>query len=498
MPDKERYDLIRAYKASIDVKTELARYGAHSMGIGRKIVGGEVTDTIALRIYVTKKRPPNELTPSEEIPKTISFLPGNKKVRRRFDVDVIETPMARFEQIDPETNIRPVPGGVSCGIPNHTGTIGGWVWDTTDDTIVMLSNDHVFLHTAGADIIQRGSADGGSSPADKIGEVKRGIPRVTSLLNIVPNTVDCSIGDPDNSDIYDLSVLEIGPAVYAIETPSEGMMVEKFGQTTEHTFGEITDNDWEGMIDGVYYFEDCFRVDARAPSADWSDGGDSGSLVFSQTPIAENPDIKPVVGLHFAGAGTHGIECKIQNVFNRLNLTTLCDGAFGAVLDSVFGIEVHPHGEEAEMEALTSFAARAADRFSPQTFVRKAREKLQVWRPYYGIARDVQSRLKTSKKGCVITDFADQHRAELLTLFAKDGDVRRATLAAIRPLVAAAETTTDVMERKISREDLKRLNKMGRELMRKGSPKLKEALEQLKGLEPDAGVTLGEALEIET
>ena len=497
MPDKDRYDLIRAYKASIDVPAELARYGAHSMGIGRKIVGGEVTDTIALRLYVAKKRPLSELTPFEEIPKTISFLPDNKKVRRRFDVDVIESPMARFEQIDPEANIRPVPGGVSCGIPGSTGTIGGWVWDTTDDTIVMLSNDHVFLHTAGTDIIQRGSADGGSSPADKIGDVKRGIPRVTSILNVVPNIVDCSIGDPDSSDIYDLSVLEIGPAVYAIEAPSEGLMVEKFGQTTEHTFGEITDNDWEGMTVGNYYFEDCFRVDARAPSADWSDHGDSGSLVFSQTPIAENPDIKPVVGLHFAGAGTYGLVCKIQNVFDQLDLTTLCDGAFGAVLDSLFNIEVHPH-EEAEMEALTSLAARAADRFNPQTFVRKTRKKLGVWRPYYGISRDVQKRLQTSKKGRLVADFFDQHRAELLTLFAKDGDVRRATLAAIRPLVAGAETTTDVMERVVTHEDLKRLNKAGRELMRKASPRLKETLEQLKALEPEAGVTLGSALGIET
>jgi hypothetical protein len=493
MSKEETYALLRQYKARVDGRQMLARYGAHSMGIGRKISDGEVTDELALRIYVTKKRVSSELAAGEEVPGTITFQPDFSERRRRLTTDIIETPMARFEPVDPKANIRPVPGGVSCGTPGHTGTIGGWVWDTTDDSIVMLSNDHVYFHTPGVDIIQRGSYDGGSTPADKIGDVKRGIPRSTTTNNIV----DCAIGDPDSSAIYDLRVLEIGPAVYAIDVGVEDMLVEKFGRTTEHTYGEITDADWEGYIDGIYYFVDCLRVDARAPSPDWSDGGDSGSLVFSRTPAIEDSDIKPVVGLHFAGGGTHGIECKIQNVFNQLQLTTLCAGSFETISDSLFETGSEALEDEPRLERLAELAALRATRFSPITLARKERDRRDALRFRRGISRDMQKRLKISKRGRLITEFVDVNRAELLTMFAKDGDVRRSMLAAIRPLVAGAMTTSEVLERKVSKDDIERLERLGKELARKGGPRLQKGLEQLRRLKPDAGVTMARALEID-
>jgi hypothetical protein len=490
------YPLLREFKLGIVPRDSLALWGGHSIGIGRKIVDGEETDQLALRIYVAKKRPSAQLSPREEVPKTISFLPRKAKRRRRLLTDVIETPRARFQPVDPETRIRPVPGGVSGGTAAHTGTIGGWVWDMTDDTIVMLSNDHVFGHTAGVDILQQGAVDGGSLPVDKTGDVKRGIARST----VVNNVVDCAIGDPDSSDIYDLSVLEIGPAVYAIEVPHGDMLVEKYGQTTRHTFGEITDIDWEGLIDGAggpYYFEDCFRVDPVAPTTDWSAGGDSGSLVFSQTPIPDTDGIKPVVGLHFAGGGTHGIECKIQTVFNRLDLTTLCDGACAAFSESLFGAEMEGEVSE-EAEARLRTVSALATRIGPLAFVRKERSKYRARSFYSGISRDIQKRLMTSERGRVITDFVDQNRAELLTLLTTDGDIRRATVAAIRPLVAGATTTTDVLERAVTAEDLERLEKLGRELARKGGPRLQEALERLMALRPEAeGESLARILKIE-
>ena len=108
---------------------------------------------------------------------------------------------------------------------------------------------------------------------------------------------------PDDSDTYDLSVHGIGPAVYATDVGVLNMLAEKHRQTTEHTCGEIQDADWSGTVSGRL-FEDCLYVDIVPPSTDWSAGGDSGSLVFSQTPIESGSSIKPVVGLHFAGGGT--------------------------------------------------------------------------------------------------------------------------------------------------------------------------------------------------
>ena len=77
-----------------------------------------------------------------------------------------------------------------------------------------------------------------------------------------------------------------GPGVYAIATPTLDMLVEKFGQTTHHTFGEITDADLETTSTEGFSFDDQLRIDAVDPSEDWSAGGDSGSIVFAQEPTS--------------------------------------------------------------------------------------------------------------------------------------------------------------------------------------------------------------------
>ena len=166
------YALLREYKATTVTPERLAAMGAHSAGIGRKEVGGKRTNTLALLIYVSRKRPISEL-PSARVPETVTHFSRKAKREFRLPTDVIEAPQPEFE-VDPETRIRPVPGGVSFGVPSVGGTLGGWVWDLTDNSIVSLSNHHVLGHTAGVDIVQQSISDGGSLPADKIGDVKRG------------------------------------------------------------------------------------------------------------------------------------------------------------------------------------------------------------------------------------------------------------------------------------------------------------------------------------
>ena len=488
------YGLLRELKATSLTFDLLPRWGAHAMGIGRKWVAGKKTDQLSLRVYVASKRPEKLLSSEEKVPDHIRFQSRKAKREVRLETDVIETPPAQFE-VDPETRIRPVPGGVSGGIPASTGTIGGWVWDNTDDTMVMLSNHHVFGHTPGLDIMQQGAADGGSLPGDKIGDVKRGIARSATT----PNTVDCAIGDPDSSEFYDLNVLEIGPAVYATEVAILDMLVEKYGQTTRHTFGEVQDVDWSGLVSGLP-FEDCLFVDIVPPSADWSAGGDSGSLVFAQTPIEPDSEIKPVVGLHFAGGGTAGVLCKIQNVFDQLNLTTLCAGAFAAFLDALFEAEtegVVSEGAEERLHVISALAAGGLIRALPPAFVRKERRIERSRYFYKGFARDIQARITGSKRGRIVTDFVDKHRAELLTLLAKDRDVRRATVAAIRPLVAGATTTTEVLERVLTERDIKSLGLLAREVERKSGRKLQATLKMVRALgDKAAGKSLAGILDI--
>ncbi len=250
-----RYSVIRECKAVQVGVGSLSSVGAHSMGIGRKWVEGKPTDTLCIRYYVTTKRPSSKLTSDEVIPDRISFLSHKTAKNAHIETDIIELPQPEFEISNPETALRPVPGGSSAGANGHAGTIGGWVWDATDDTIVMLSNDHVFDHRPGDDIVQPSTSDGGMLPADKIGEVKRGISRSDAAIN----KVDCSIGDPDDRSLCDPHVLDIGPAVFAIDHAEVDMLVEKYGQTSRHTSGEISDADWEGNVSGRSFAE-CFLV----------------------------------------------------------------------------------------------------------------------------------------------------------------------------------------------------------------------------------------------
>jgi hypothetical protein len=83
-------------------------------------------------------------------------------------------------------------------------------------------------------------------------------------------------------------------------------------------------------------------------------------------------------------------------------------------------------------------------------------------------------------------------------LLAFDGDVRRATVAAFRPFVVGATTTTDVLERVLTAEDLRRLDKLAQEVLRKSDPGLTSAFKLVMALRPEAeGKSVAEILRIQ-
>jgi hypothetical protein len=63
------------------------RFGAHSIGIGRKHVGGKRTDSLALIFYVQHKG--DARVP---IPITIAFTPSGHGSSVALPTDVVETP----------------------------------------------------------------------------------------------------------------------------------------------------------------------------------------------------------------------------------------------------------------------------------------------------------------------------------------------------------------------------------------------------------------------
>ncbi|MCZ6508251.1 MAG: hypothetical protein O7A04_09440, partial [Acidobacteria bacterium] len=101
--------------------------------------------------------------------------------------------------VDPTARLdRPVPIGVSTGHPAITaGTIGARVIDS-DNVYYALTNNHVYANqnaaNIGDDVIQPGTYDGGSSPADNIGTLSafKAIVFSTSANNVIDAAIALS------------------------------------------------------------------------------------------------------------------------------------------------------------------------------------------------------------------------------------------------------------------------------------------------------------------
>lgn len=436
--DPALYAALREFKATNrDLR---ARYGAHAWGIGRKEVNGRRTDELVLRFYVERKQPEAALG-SMLVPKQIEFTsPATGRVFT-LGTDVIVRPKGKLDA-DPETKIRPIPGGVSFGTTAHTGTLGGWCWDTTDHTLVALSNSHVLGPDVGKLVRQPGLVDGGL-PEDKIGTTKRVIPLLTAPAI---NTVDCAIAGIDLPSDVLKEVLEIGPALFFTAPAVLDLAVEKFGQTTEHTFGVIVDVDFSGAFEGDLEFDDCIFIDSVAPSTQWANSGDSGSLVFSQTPVSGTS--KPAVGLHFAhpkDMPVSGIACKIQSVFDQLQLTTICNGQITALAERML-----------------------ADPASPP-------------RPFGELPRAIQSQLAASRSGKLLTDALDLHRVEVVQLV-QDPAIQRSLIDAFSPIIAGATNADELLARTVTSADIARLGAAAKLLASRASNPLASVIDQLSKL----------------
>ena len=224
--------------------------------------------------------------------------------------------------------LRPAPGGISCGHRLITaGTLGCLVRGRSaprNARLMILSNNHVLANVnAGPineSILQPGPYDGGHHPADQVAVLER-------FINInfaagASNTVDCATAwawpDRVRRELMYLSggavqLFNVGTTPVA---PTLGMQVGKSGRTTQLTRGSITAI---GVTINVNYgggrvghFIDQIAV--RSPSGDFSQGGDSGSLIWTwdarRAPVA----------LLFAGGGGTTFANRITSVLNALDV----------------------------------------------------------------------------------------------------------------------------------------------------------------------------------
>ncbi len=218
-------------------------------------------------------------------------------------------PTARFD--------RPVPIGVSTGHPAITaGTIGARV--KKGGKVYALSANHVYADEGragkGDAVIQPGTFDGGSSPADDIGTL-------SDFATIVFNTSANNLADAATALTTNL--------LLGNSTPSDGygtprsttvaatlnLRVTKYGRTTRLTKGRVAGINATIFVSydsGVARFVNQIEVRGGGFAA----GGDSGSLVV----VAKGGNARRAVGLLFAGGGPSTFVNPIDAVLDLLDV----------------------------------------------------------------------------------------------------------------------------------------------------------------------------------
>lgn len=452
------------------------RYGAHRIGVGYKREGGRFTDTLALVFFVHAKLPAARLEPHQRIPKALRLVDPVTGDEMHAPTDVVALPPAQLQDFVPGATHRPAPGGSRIRMPSSgsAGTLGGWVWDLTDDSIVFLTNRHVIGSSIGATVNQGSSGTLPPGGTLRLGAVKRAAP-LTPLSGQPPfpenqcSFADASIGSVDDSGDIGLVTPEIGFAVFATAEAALGQQVEMFGSITGYQQGEVT-----AFIPGhVYPIDgqdagicDLFQIEPLEENGEVSAQGDSGKLVFL---VNDDEDPNPCLGLHFAGGGTSsgndnfGLACRIQNVFSELDLDTLCAGGFAGFLDALFGDAVGGPG------ASRAVALAGQDRRRPEgaAFFR-------------GISREVEARLLETARGATVSKAVRMMRADVMHVTLASGDVRRMAAAAIGPVVAGAPTVDALFDRRLSGEDVARLGGLFDLLERDGNDRIRAATAALR------------------
>ena len=283
-------------------KRWLRRPGVTAVDVGYKIKGDKLTDQLAVRVHVARKREDAVVEREREAFSTTK-QPGKCGA---FPVDVIEAEYGphqlaaiaaeELEAVNRKARTDPLVAGISVGNPRVTaGTIGAIVWDRTDCKVSILSNWHILCGSsscaAGEGIYQPGVFDGGTA-ADTVATLKR---------FLLDNHNDSALAELNGSRGYSRDVVGLNP-IPGVVAPALGMNISKSGRTTAVT---------EGVIDGVSLstslnygggvvntFQDQIHIVPRPPwpAVDYevSKGGDSGSVWIDDA--SGN-----AVGLHFAG-----------------------------------------------------------------------------------------------------------------------------------------------------------------------------------------------------
>jgi hypothetical protein len=289
------------------------RYAAHlrqypnvtGLGVGLRVVRGQRTNEVCLRVYVRRKLPEAQLQTTEILPRTLDGVP----------VDVVEGEFVFMQDDAPPLPLEQrvarrfpflTPGVSVGGLRVTAGTLGAAVYDMLGGEQLLLSNWHVLCGSPDCvreeEIVQPGVYDGGAAANDTI-----------ALLERFAHTdrVDAAVAKVNGQRFLLDPIPGIG-LIRDIGVATLGMRVRKSGRTTGVTIGIVDDVSADVEVSGLPF------VDQISVVPDNGDiivaGGDSGSLVVDEQNLA--------VGLLFGGRtdGLQLIANQIQDVIDALHI----------------------------------------------------------------------------------------------------------------------------------------------------------------------------------
>jgi Peptidase S7, Flavivirus NS3 serine protease len=312
---------LRQAKAAAEKKL-LHQPGVTGVDIGFKEVGGNPTDTLAIRVLVEKKL--TDVPSSELVPQAIKGFPTDV-IERKFELHPLTLDVRELILAADNKEYPVVTGGISIGpcrpVANRVwgGTLGAVVKDNVTGKPMILSNFHVLCvdksWSDGDPIAQPARTDGGTCPIAEVGVLKRAV---------LGGQVDCAAAELSSRQT-DWEVVEIGK-INGRNTATVGETVRKRGRTTGLTYGTVDTVDLTVSLDfghGIGTIELTNQIGIKPDpirSAKFGDSGDSGSVIIN--------DANEVVGLYFAGDPTnpYGLANPIDAVLTALNVTMPTQG----------------------------------------------------------------------------------------------------------------------------------------------------------------------------
>ena len=277
-------------------------------GIAEKETRDGSTDVLSLAVYVKKKLPLSVLADGETVPRQLNL----EGLPEAVPTDVVEMGELRLQALT--SKVRPINGGFSIGHANTTGTFGCLVTERTNGRRLILSNSHVLADSGNARV-----GDPIFQPGP--GEEDSTMEAVARLIAWQPftygetgsNRIDAALAEPLNQDWFACEIFNIG-IPKGIIAPARGMMVQKSGRTTGHTFGRVKDVNFTTTL---FYplpggGEAPVRFRDQVVCSCYSARGDSGALILDGDCRA--------VGLHFCGSDTLSVFHPITFVLEELGV----------------------------------------------------------------------------------------------------------------------------------------------------------------------------------